>query len=89
MSGANTLSSTIRQVAVGLGVAVGALALRLSRDALPSVRPRLQPGTMLAHYQAPSTVIAVVMLYPVAEAVFGLHPAAGGEVAGQTVTEDA
>ena len=34
-------------------------------------------------------MIAVVMVYPVAEAVFGLHRAAGGEVAGQTVTEDA
>ncbi|MET1004198.1 MAG: DHA2 family efflux MFS transporter permease subunit [Propionibacteriaceae bacterium] len=85
MSGANTLSSTIGQLAAGLGVAVGALALRLSDAALDEWAPELG---VLADYQFAFVVIAVLMLYPVIEAVFGLHRAAGGEVAGIAVEED-
>jgi EmrB/QacA subfamily drug resistance transporter len=80
MTGANTLSSTIAQLAAGLGVALGALALRLSDVVLSAAAPQLG---VLAHYQFAFAVIAVLMLYPVAEALFGLHPSAGGEVAGQ------
>jgi MFS family permease len=80
MTGANTLSSTIAQLAAGLGVAVGALAIRLSDAVLGEFAPHLG---VLAHYQFAFAVIAVLMLYPVAEALLGLHPSAGGEVAGQ------
>ena len=78
MSGANTLSSTIGQLAAGLGVAVGALGLRLSDGVLDAVDP--QHGVLLA-YHLTFGLLAAMMLYPVAEALFGLHHAAGGEVA--------
>ena len=78
MSGANTLSSTIGQLAAGLGVAVGALGLRLSEGVLDAVDP--QHGVLLA-YHLTFGLLAVMMLYPVGEALFGLHHAAGGEVA--------
>jgi EmrB/QacA subfamily drug resistance transporter len=81
MTGANTLSSTIGQLAAGLGVALGALALRVSEAVLTRIDP--QSG-VLATYQAAFVVLAVVMLYPVAEAQFALHRSAGGEVAGRT-----
>jgi hypothetical protein len=80
MTGANTLSSTIGQLAAGLGVAVGALALRLSEGVVESVAPQLG---VLAHYQAAFVVLALLMVYPVLEALLGLHRAAGGEVAGR------
>jgi hypothetical protein len=81
MSGANTLSSTIGQLAAGLGVAVGALSLRLSAGVVDAVAPRLG---VLGHYQLAFVVLALLMLYPVLEALFSLHRTAGGEVAGQT-----
>jgi MFS family permease len=58
LADANTLSSTIQQVAIGLGAAVGALALRLS----------LALG---AHdeYQAAFLVIAAVLMIPAVEAL--------------------
>jgi MFS family permease len=58
LADANTLSSTIQQVAIGLGAAVGALALRLS----------LALG---AHdeYQAAFLVIAAVLVIPAVEAL--------------------
>jgi MFS family permease len=80
MTGANTLSSTIGQLAAGLGVAVGALALRLSDGLVSSVAPELG---VLAHYQVAFVVLALLMVYPVLEALLGLHRAAGGEVAGR------
>lgn len=78
MTGANTLSSTIGQLAAGLGVALGALALRLSEVVISRVDPQLG---VLAHYQAAFVVLALLMLYPVVEAAFGLQRTAGGEVA--------
>jgi len=81
MSGANTLSSTIGQLAAGLGVAVGALSLRLSAGVVDAIAPRLG---VLGHYQMAFVVLALLMLYPVLEALFSLHRTAGGEVAGQT-----
>lgn len=78
MTGANTLSSTIAQLAAGLGVAVGALALRLSAGVVDTLAPRLG---VLGHYQVAFVVLAILMLYPVAEGWLGLHPRAGEEVA--------
>jgi predicted MFS family arabinose efflux permease len=78
MTGANTLSSTIGQLAIGLGVAVGALALRLSGVLVDAAAPGLG---LLGHYQVAFVVLALLMLYPVLEAWFGLHSRAGDEVA--------
>jgi EmrB/QacA subfamily drug resistance transporter len=78
MTGANTLSSTIGQLAAGLGVAVGALALRLSDAVLGASGPG---AAVLPHYHFAFGVVAVLMLYPLAEAVFGLHTRAGHHVA--------
>jgi MFS family permease len=83
MTGANTLSSTIGQLAAGLGVAVGALALRLSEGVVREFAPQLG---VLAHYQFAFAVLAVLMVYPVLEALFGLHHTAGGEVAGRSAS---
>lgn len=72
MSGANTLSSTISQVATGLGVAVGALVLRASEGLLP------QDAAPSAGYQWTFGVLAALMLYPVIEAL-AMHRTAGDE----------
>jgi EmrB/QacA subfamily drug resistance transporter len=78
MSPANTLSSTIAQLASGLGVAIAALAVRTSDDVLDA----LAPGHgVLPTYQMAFGLLALMMLYPVAEAFVGLHRTAGGEVA--------
>jgi hypothetical protein len=78
MNAANTLSSTIGQLATGLGVAVGALALRLSAGVVDALAPSLG---LLGHYQFAFGLLAALMLYPAAEAWFGLHSRAGAEVA--------
>ncbi|WP_125613282.1 MFS transporter [Specibacter cremeus] len=66
MSGANTLSSTIAQVATGLGVAVGALILRAADALLAGTVPG---APVVVSYQWTFAVLAVLMLYPVFEAV--------------------
>jgi hypothetical protein len=85
LTGANTLSSTIGQLAGGLGVAVGALALRLSDGVVSAVAPQLG---VLAHYQFAFVVLALLMVYPVLEALWGLHHTAGGEVAGRSEPDE-
>ncbi len=72
MAGANTLSSTIAQIATGLGVAVGALILRAAQAILPAAAP-------VVSYQWSFAVLGVLMLYPVAEALT-MHRTAGEEV---------
>ncbi len=73
MAEANTLSSTLQQIAVGLGVALGALALRfggvLSQD-----------PTSVGSYRIAFVVLAVLMVIPLVEAI-RLHRTAGDEVA--------
>lgn len=64
MAGANTLSSTIAQIATGLGVAVGALILRAAQ-ALLTGTPEVAPVTS---YQWTFAVLGILMLYPVVEA---------------------
>ncbi len=68
MSGANTLSSTIGQLAARLGVAVGALALRLFGGVIDALVPRV--GVVVDYH------LAFVML-----ALLMLLPAAGGNLA--------
>ncbi|GAA2111405.1 MFS transporter [Microlunatus panaciterrae] len=79
MAGANTLSSTVGQVAAALGVAFGALSLRLGDGLLSSVAPNLGP---VASYQFAFAAMAVAMVYPVVGALVALHHTAGHEVAG-------
>ncbi len=62
MAGANTLSSTISQIATGLGIAVAALILR---GAGALLAPDAQPS---AAFHWTFGVLAVLMLYPVVEA---------------------
>jgi EmrB/QacA subfamily drug resistance transporter len=77
MTDANTLASTLQQVAVGLGVALGAVILRAVD--LGAGSSALQPATP---YAIAFVVLAVLMLHPLAEAVL-LHRSAGDEVAGR------
>ena len=78
MTDANTLASTLQQVAVGLGVALGAVILRVvalaggGADRLGPVLP----------YAIAFGVLAVLMLAPLLEAVT-LQRSAGDEVAGR------
>jgi len=75
MSGANTLSSTIAQIATGLGVAVGALILRAAETLLAPVHGT----TPVTAYQWTFAVLGVLMLYPVVEALL-MHRTAGEAV---------
>lgn len=61
MADANTLSSTIAQIATGLGVAVGALILRAADSLLDGAPPQ-------SAYQWTFAVLGVLMLVPVVEA---------------------
>ncbi|MHA7268865.1 MFS transporter [Arthrobacter sp. HLT1-20] len=63
MSDANTLSSTIAQIATGLGIAVGALILRAAQSLLAPDVPAE------AGYQLTFAVLALIMLVPVVEAL--------------------
>ncbi|GAA1848695.1 MFS transporter [Microlunatus capsulatus] len=77
MTDANTLASTLQQVAVGLGVAVGAVILRVvDLTAGPGATGPVTP------YAVAFVVLAVLMLAPLVEAVV-LHRSAGDEVAGR------
>ena len=78
MTDANTLASTLQQVAVGLGVALGAVILR-------AVDLAAGPGTLgpVTPYAIAFAVLAVLMLHPLVEALV-LHRGAGDEVAGRS-----
>jgi MFS family permease len=77
MTDANTLASTLQQVAVGLGIALGAVILRLVD--LSAGPAGLGPVTP---YAISFVVLAVLMLHPLVEALL-LHRSAGNEVAGR------
>ncbi|WP_239133609.1 MFS transporter [Rugosimonospora africana] len=74
MSHANTLASTVQQLATGLGVAVGALCLRLGQ-ALPGVRP----GDVVPYRVALGLVAALIFAGMVAALRM---PGDAGEVIG-------
>jgi EmrB/QacA subfamily drug resistance transporter len=74
MSDANTLSSTLQQVAAALGIAVGAVIVRLADRFLGPSAPPTWP------YAVAFGVLAVLMLWPLVEAI-RLHRSAGDEVA--------
>ena len=77
MTDANTLASTLQQVAVGLGVALGAVVLRV-------VDLAAGPGTLgpVLPYAIAFAVLAALMVHPLVEALV-LNRAAGDEVAGR------
>jgi len=77
MTDANTLASTLQQVAVGLGVAIGAVILRVVD--LAAGPAQLDPVTP---YAVAFVVLAVLMLHPLVEALV-LQRSAGDEVAGR------
>jgi EmrB/QacA subfamily drug resistance transporter len=65
MTGANTLASTVQQIAAGLGVAVGAVALRFGAPVASAVGLDSVSGA----YRVAFLIIAVVALGSVVEAV--------------------
>jgi EmrB/QacA subfamily drug resistance transporter len=80
MSGASTLSSTIQQLTIGMGVAVGAIALRVAAwihghgaQSAPLVTP--------ADFSLAFLLVAAVGLASIFD-VFGLDPRAGAHVSG-------
>jgi len=75
-SGANTLASTMQQVAVGLGIAVAALIVRVTTAAAAVA----DPGRIDLGYRWSFIIVALVMLYPMIEAL-RMPAHAGAEVA--------
>jgi EmrB/QacA subfamily drug resistance transporter len=76
MSDANTLSSTLQQVAAALGIALGAVIVRLAGNYLgPSALPAWP-------YSVAFLVLALLMVWPLVGAI-RLHRSAGDEVAGR------
>ena len=74
MADANTLSSTLQQVAAALGIAVGAVIVRLADRFLgPSALPAWP-------YAVAFCVLGLLMVWPLVEAI-RLHGSAGNEVA--------
>lgn len=74
MAGANTLSATLQQVAGGLGVAVGALLLRIGQELIPADAPPSHA------YAWAFCGLALIMVLPLIEA-WRMHPQAGAELA--------
>jgi hypothetical protein len=74
MTGANTLSATLQQLAGGLGVAVGALLLRTGEQLVPTSAS----GT--AAYAYAFGGLALIMIIPLVQA-WRLDPASGSELA--------
>ena len=76
MAEANTLASTLQQVAAALGIALGAVVVRLADQSLaPSALP-------VWPYRVAFLVLALLMAWPLVGAL-RLHRSAGNEVAGR------
>ncbi|PWC06839.1 MFS transporter [Mycetocola zhujimingii] len=75
-SGANTLASTLQQVAVGLGIAVAALTVR----ATTAGAALIDAGAVGLGYRWAFAVLAVLLLVPAVEA-WRMSASAGAEVA--------
>lgn len=71
MARANTLSATLHQLSVGLGIAVGAMLLRLGEH--------LVPTPPQAAYAWAFGGLALIMILPLIQ-VWRLHPSAGDDV---------
>ena len=75
MTDANTLASTLQQVALGLGIAVGAVVLRVGEAALGDAGGA-------GPYRIAFFVLSLLMLYPLVDALL-LPRDSGDEVAGR------
>ena len=75
MNGANTLFNVSQQMGSGLGIAIGALALRLAEMLMPQSTARIP----LVDFQLAFVVIGVIALLAVIDS-FTLDPNAGSEV---------
>jgi EmrB/QacA subfamily drug resistance transporter len=75
MSGANTLLNIAQQMAMGMGIALGAVALRIAGLIDPSAAGVIP----IANFHVAFVIIGVIALVGVVDA-WGLHPAAGDEV---------
>ncbi|TFB73310.1 MFS transporter [Cryobacterium glaciale] len=78
-SSANTLASTLQQVAAGLGIAVAALIVRATTAGASMV----DPGAVELGYRWAFVVVAVLLLVPAIEA-WRLDVQAGAEVASRS-----
>ena len=76
MSDANTLASTVQQVAAALGIALGAVVVRLADRSLGSSALPDWP------YRVAFVVLGLLMIPPLVGAL-RLHRSAGDEVAGR------
>jgi hypothetical protein len=74
LADANTLSSTLQQVAAGLGVAVGALLLRLADQAVGT-----SAEASFTEYSLTFLLLALIMMQPLVQAL-RLHRSAGDEL---------
>ena len=75
MSGANTLLNIAQQLAMGMGVALGAIALRIA-EPFDSATTGVIP---LASFRIAFVIVGAIALLGVVDAL-GLHPTAGDEV---------
>jgi hypothetical protein len=76
LADANTLSATMQQVAAALGVAIGALLLRLADHALAA------ESSPVAPYTVAFSALALLLAHPLLE-VLRLSPTAGRELTGR------
>ena len=79
MTPANTLMTALQELGGGLGIAVGALLLRLGEPVSVAVH---LPGDPAAPYRVAFVLLAVLLLVPLAQ-VLRLPHGAGAEVTGR------
>ena len=79
MTPANTLMTTVQELGAGLGVAVGALLLRLGG---PVAAATGLPDDATSPYRVAFVLLALLLLLPLAQ-VIGLPRSAGAAVTGR------
>jgi EmrB/QacA subfamily drug resistance transporter len=80
MTPANTLMTALQELGGGLGIAVGALLLRLGEPLSVAVR---LPGDPVAPYRIAFVALAILLVVPFAQ-VLRLHRTAGAQVTGRS-----
>ena len=79
MNPANTLMTTLQELGTGLGIAVGALLLRLGDPLAPVVH---LPDDTIGPYRVAFVLLAVLLALPLAQ-VLRLPRSVGAEVTGR------
>jgi EmrB/QacA subfamily drug resistance transporter len=79
MSGANTLFNMVQQLGMAMGIALGAVALRIAGLLLPGAGPAAAGSIPLTHFHAAFVIVGVLALLEVID-VIGLEPGAGSGV---------